>query len=260
MSVVGISLGASIANLKELQAELGKLFTPEEKVAIISAALEKAVQPVFRRLYELTPAGPTGNLQRARDYKVVKYPRDGVAVGIVGYRRAGASDSRSAAGGAVRAGPDRAFHQWFVEEGTQDRFVTKLADKPFARRAHTRRYRSGKTVEVQQHQVKGQGSVIASSFNRLGPFKVVKGNAAPGYSRVQTDPPYQRAFFKKGKKGETAVRINPSPAGGRVGRPPLQNAWDQTRPVVAEYLVRELRISLEAALAAVTKLAGTLED
>lgn len=256
MSVVGISLKADIAELRQLQEGFATILLPEKKAEITAAAIRKAVLPVLQRLEQITPIGPTGNLRRAAALKVVRYNQQGVAVGLVGYRRAGAAESVSAAGGSVRASKDRAFHQWLVEKGTQDRFVTKLADKPFTRRSHTRRYRNGTTVEVQQHQVKGQGAVIASSFNRLGPFKVAKSDDG----RVSTDPPYQRAFFKKGKKGETAVKINPSPAGGRAGVPPLQTAWDQTRPVVAEYLVRELRISMEQAIAALRTFAGILGD
>lgn len=258
MSTVGIKLQADIAGLRELQAELGRIFTPEEKAKLIAAALRKAIKPVVQRLADLTPVGPTSNLKLAKASKVLQYPRDGVAVALVGYRRAASADANSAAGGSVRVGPDRARHQYFVEEGTNERFVTKLADKPYTRKSHTRRYRTGKTVDVKQHQVKGQGAVIASSFNRLGPFRVVKGQATPGYSRVQTDPPYQRAFFKKGKKGETAVRIERSPVGGRAGQPPLQTAWDQTRPVVAETLVQELRLTMSQALASITELAKEL--
>jgi hypothetical protein len=261
MSIVGISLRANIAELRQLQEGLTTLFTPQKNAETTAAAIRKAVRPVLQRLEEITPVGPTGNLKRAAALKVVRYNRDGVAVGLVGYRRAGAAESTSAAGGSVRASKDRAFHQWFVEQGTRDRFVGKLADKPFTRKSHTRRYRNGTTVEVQQHQVKGQGAVIASSFNRLGPFKVVRaGDGESGGGRVQTDPAYPRAFFKKGRKGETAIKINASPPGGRAGVPPLKTAWDQTRPAVAEILVRELRISMEQAVAALRTFAGALGD
>ena len=260
MSIVGVSLRANIAELRQLQEGLTTLFTPQKNAETTAAAIRKAVRPVLQRLEQITPIGPTGNLKRAAALKVVRYNRDGVAVGLVGYRRAGAAESTSAAGGSVRASKDRAFHQWLVEKGTRDRFVGKLADKPFTRQSHTRRYRNGTTVEVQQHQVKGQGAVIASSFNRLGPFKVVRSEGAGSGGRVQTDPNYPRAFFKKGKKGETAIKINPSPPGGRAGIPPLQTAWDQTRPAVAEILVRELRISMEQAIAALRTFAGALGD
>jgi hypothetical protein len=177
--------------------------------------------------------------------KVKKYPRDGAAVGIIGYRRAGTAQATSAAGGSVRAGPDRAFHQWWLEFGTQQRVVSKKSVKPYVRKTHLRRIPSGTTVEVQQHVVqKGQGKYIASSFNRLGPFKMVRDL---NRNRVQTDPAYPRAFFKA---SVNPIVIPPTPEGGRAGLPPVQTAWNQTQGQVAEYLQRELGLRLSEAWAA----------
>ncbi len=255
MAVAGIQLSAEVADLKELQQSIGRLFTPADKASILEAAIEKAIYPAFLRLREVTPAGPTGNLRRAISYKVVKYPLDGTAVGILGFRRAGRGPSESAQGGTVRQGPDRAFHQWWLEYGTQQRQVSKIADKPYTRLGHTRRMRSGKVVEVATHEVKRQGGYIASSYNRLGEFRVLK-TARPARGqqghRVQTDPQYPNAFFKK---SSTPIVIPPMPIGGSRGEPPLQTAWNNTRATVAEYLRRELRISLEAALSSLSQSA-----
>jgi len=250
MATVGISLSVDQTELRELQTALGKVFTNSEKTQILKRALEKAVAPVLARLKQLTPLGPTGNLQRAATSKVIGYSRSGNAVALVGFRRAGRQRSDSASGGTVRAGNDRAFHQWWLENGTQPRQVSKLSDKPYTRRAHQRRMKSGTVAEVQEHSVKGQGGYIASSFNRLGPFKMVKDPSQP--SRVITDPAYQRAFFRKSK---TPITIPAMPVGGSTGQPPLQTAWDQTQSTAAEILQRELRISLEDALDALTRSA-----
>jgi hypothetical protein len=64
------------------------------------------------------------------------------------------------------------------------------------------------------------------------------------------------SFFKKGKKGQTSITIDPSPAGGVRGRPPVQTAWNQMKGRAAEILVRELNLSLEQALSRIT-LSGT---
>jgi hypothetical protein len=263
MAVAGITLTAQVANLRELQDALGKIFTNADKAAILEAAIEKAIYPAFLRLKETTPKGPTGNLKAAATYKVKSYPRDGNAVGLIGYRRAGRESSVSAAGGSVRVSttndPDRGFHQWWLENGTQPRQITRQAQqKPYTRRAHQRRTRSGTVANVSQHQVKGQGDNVyyASSFNRLGPFKIIKDQGRP--DRVQTDPSYPRAFFRKSK---TPITIPAMPVGGWTGRPPLQTAWDQTRGQVAEILQRELRISLQAALDTLTRSAtGSITD
>lgn len=250
MAVGKITVSAGMPGLKELVDNLGRVLPPEVKMVILAEALEKAIQPAFRRLYETTPVGPTGNLRAARAYKIAKYP-PGVAVAILGYRRTGKEATASAAGGSVQVAttnnPDRAFHQWWLEQGTQPRYVGKLAIRPFTRQAHERRTKSGKTVEVQAHQVRSQGGYIASSFRRLGPFQIVKGSDP---NRVQTDPPYERAFFKKSKN---PITIPPLRVGGFTGRPPLETAWRDSQGQVAEILQRELGLGFEQALAALTQ-------
>lgn len=249
MPLMKINLTADIVGLSELINNLQKFLPPAERSKLVAAALEQAVQPVFRRLYETTPVGPTGNLQRARDYKIVEYPLSGTAVGVVGYRRAGKGGRVSAQGGSVSVGPDRAFHQWWLEYGTQPRYVGTPADKPYKRRQHTRTMKSGKVVDVREHSVARQGGYIASSWNSLGGFNaILKTPRMPrGVSgqRVQTDPAYPRAFFKKSSR---PIQIPAMPAGGSSGQPPVSTAFQQTQSQVAEILQRELRISLEAAL------------
>lgn len=254
MAVAGIQLGAELVGLKELQAALGKIFTPEQKAKILKAALTKAIEPVFQRLKQTTPVGPTGNLRRAVSKKVIPYAKDGNAVAIVGFKRAGLQGSASAAGGTVRTGPDRAFHQWWLEEGTQQRYVGTLSNKPYGRRGHLRRVKGRPAVEVRPHIVqKGQNAYIASSYNRLGPFKIVRGDRDTG--RVQTDPAYPRAFFKKSKD---PIVIPAMPPGGS-GDPPLKTAWADTKSQVADILQRELRLSLEQAFSVIaSSSSGTI--
>lgn len=261
MSTVGIVISAEIAELRGLQEALGQIFTPKEKTEILKKALTLAIEPTFLRLQQLTPLGPTGNLKRAVSKKIKGYAKDGSAVGLVGYNQAARGSSASAAGGTVRAGKDRGFHQWWLENGTKERFVTKLSNTPYQRRPHTRVTRSGTVTDVRGHQVSGQNAVIASSFKRLGPFLFSPTERPPRGEygqRVQTDPALPRAFFKKGKKGESAIRIEPQPLGGSTGQPPLQTAWDQTKATVAEILQRELRLTLSQALDALGKFPGTL--
>ena len=261
MSTAGIVISAEIAELRGLQEALGQIFTPKEKTEILKKALEKAIEPTFLRLQQLTPLGPTGNLKRAVSKKIKGYAKDGNAVGLVGYTQAAKGNARSARGGTVRAGKDRGFHQWWLENGTKERFVTTLSNTPYQRRPHTRVTRSGTVADVRGHQVSGQNAVIASSFNELGPFKFQKTARPPrgeDGQRVQTDPALPRAFFMKGKKGESALRIQPMQVGGSTGQPPLQTAWDQTKATVAEILQRELRLTLSQALDALGKFPGTL--
>ena len=178
------------------------------------------------------------------NYKVVTYKRNGGAVGLIGYNRAGVGSTTSAAGGTVQAGPDRAFHQWWLEYGTNQRVVAKLSNKPYQRKAHQRTMKSGKVASVRAHQVSGQNAYIASSFNRLGPFQMVK----TFDGKMATDPAYPNAFFKKSKNPIVIPAMNP----GGLGEPPVQKTWREYQGKVAERLTSELRISLERALDSLT--------
>jgi hypothetical protein len=244
MAVAGVSLSLDTSELLRLQEALGKVFTPEGLAATLGSAIENALEPAKRRLRENTPAGPTGNLKRAVNMKVVEYKNSGVAVGLLGYNRAGSGKSTSAAGGTVQAGPDRAFHQWWLEFGTKQRVIAKLSNKPYQRKAHQRTMKSGKVASIKAHQVSGQNAYIASSYNKLGPFTMAKGTDG----RVQTDPAYPKAFFRKSKTPIVIPAMNP----GGSGEPPVQKTWREYQGKVAERLTSELRISLERALEALT--------
>jgi hypothetical protein len=193
MPLARIELRADIPGLQELRDRLNQEFKPEKRAKFMEDALEKAVQPLFRRLYETTPVGPTENLRRARAYKIVPYPLDGTAVAIVGYKRSARTRSDSALGGRVRSGPDRAFHQWWAEYGTQSRYVGTPANKPYTRKAHRRVMRSGKVVDVSEHEVARQGGYIASSFNQRGPFEFIHSEDATRARRAAgADPAIER--------------------------------------------------------------------
>jgi len=256
MATAGITISAEIAELRELQTAIGRIFTPADKAKILQDALKKALAPALERLKANTPEGPTGNLKRAASVKIVAYSRDGNAVGLLGYRRAGKGASESAQGGLVRKGPDRAFHQWWLEEGTQDRVIDTLSNKPYGRRGHLRRVKGRPAIEVRPHLVKkGQNAYYASSFNKLGPFKIQPTPRPPRGEegqRVQTEPGYPQAFFKR---SATPITIKGMRAGGRSGQPPLKTTWEEVGTTVAEILQRELRISLERALSTLTRSA-----
>lgn len=251
MAVAGVRLSINSEELRDLRDKLQAFFPKKEAADAIAEAIKKAIQPSFLRLKEITPRGPTLNLQRAVAQKIKKYTRDGAAVGLIGYRRAGKEASESAQGGAVRSGPDRAFHQWWLERGTKARGVKnpfKKSTTPYGRRGHTRRVPGKPATEVRPHVVqKGQGKYIASSFNKLGQFKFVPTARGGDQQAVQTTPGYPKAFFKASGKPFT---LPPVPEGGRAGRPPVQTAWDQTQAQVAEILQRELSLTLAQAWAA----------
>jgi hypothetical protein len=252
MAVAGAKITVEFPELEKLRAGIRNLGDKAAAAELLGDALYKSVYPAFLRLGEVTPIGPTRNLRRAVALKIKKYPRKGEAVALFGYRRAAKEKATSAAGGDVKAGPDRAFHQWWLEFGTNDR---PLKQSPKMRRYDRRsptvpftRVRNGR-----EETVRGKGvlhsvtektpTYIASSWNKLGQFKFEKA----GNGRVQTTPGYPNAFFKKSKD---PIVIPAMPAGGTSGKPPVQTAWNQTKGVVAERLQRELRLSLENAVKA----------
>lgn len=248
MAVVGIKLELATSNLPELRKIASELFDKPGNAAILEAALAKALTPALQRLKRNTPVGPTGNLESAAAIKVKAYDKTGNAVGLLGYQRAAKRQSRSAAGGRVRKGPDRAFHQYWLELGTKDRIITRISRNAYVRKSHKRTTKSGTTVIVQTHDVKaGQGAVIASSFKSLGKFQLAQTQRQEEGQRVQTNPPYPGAYFKKAKKGQ-AIVIDGMTPGGTRGRPPLATTWEQSKTEVADILARELRISIETAL------------
>lgn len=254
MATAGIQLSLETTDLAELRKALGTVLNEAQKARILKAALDKAIRPAAARLKALSPVGPTGNLKRAATYKVIPYPRSGNAVALIGYTRAGRENSKSAAGGRVRAGADRAYHQWWLEEGTRDRQIVTFSNQPYGRRGHLRRVPGRPAVEVRPHIVKkGQGKYIASSFNRLGPFKFVPNSDG----RVETDPRSPAAFFKAKAQPFTIPGLRP---GGINGQPPLKTAWEQTRTQVAEILQQELRLSLSKALETLVRSStGTID-
>lgn len=256
MAVSGVRVTMRVEGAAELIDGIGRVFKPKPASNIIAAAVRKAIRPTVARLRQITPVGPTGNLKRAVASKVVQYAKDGTALGIVGYTRAGRQTFGSAAGGSVKAGKDRGFHQWWLERGTDERKITKAKARTYQRRSPTVPFvRSRRTpAGVVTETVNGKGVVhtvrelketyIASSFNRLGPFRIAR--QVGGDGRVQTDPAYPRAFFRK---SSSPIVIPAMPAGGTSGQPPVETAWLQTQGEVAAILQRELSLSLAEAWA-----------
>lgn len=246
MAVAGIRISADFPELNGVRDSIRNLGDKKFTAAALKDALEKAIFPAYMRLREITPIGPTGNLKAAASYLVKAYPKDGTAVGLIGYKRSGQASSRSAQGGSARAGSDRAYHQWWLEYGTKQRVIAKKSVQPYGRRGHTRRIPGKPAVEVRPHVVKaGQNQYVASSFNKLGPFQMVRRDDG----RIATDPAYPRAFFKASKN---PIAIPPTPAGGVRGIPPVRSAFEESQGKVAFILTQELKITLQRAIDTLT--------
>lgn len=214
----GIDIKVDFPEMQQLRKAFSQ-FRPSLARKHMGAAIRRSLSPGLTALRSKTVRGPTGNLYRAITSKVKTY-KSGNAVGLVGYVAAGSTKSKSAAGGAVRRGKDRAFHAGFLEFGTKERFV--------------------KTSSVRG------GSSIASSFNSLGPFKIAKvarrGKFA-GVVRVNTSPKYPKAFFKKAPRGKS-LSLRDMPVGGKKGQPPVKSAYRESVATMRSALAVEMTKSL----------------
>lgn len=214
----GIDAKVEFPELKQLQQAF-KGFRPSLARKHMGAAIRRSLQPGLKALRANVTKGPTGNLARAITSKVKTY-KSGNAVGLVGFVAAGSGKNKSAGGGTVQKGKDRAFHAGFLEFGTKERLI-----KTSSRRA---------------------GSSVASSFRRFGPFKIAKvarrGKFA-GVVRVNTTPKYPKAFFKKAPRGEM-LKLPAMPIGGRKGQPPIRTAYRESLPAMRAELSVQMTQSL----------------
>lgn len=249
MAGQGAQIRVEFTDLAPIREAL-KQFPLQIQSKIVGQAVRKAIKPALARLRAIVPVGPTGNLKAAVTSAVREYPKNGTAVGLVGYRAAGKAPARSAAGGTVQAGRDRAFHQGFIEFGTKPRNVSKMAQKKYERKPYQRVSKSGTRHTVSGHTVARQGGIIASSLGRLGPFKIEK-SGQPRNTRVTTSPRYPGAFFRKSR---TPIVIPGTPVGGRAGTPPVKTAFESTQGEMGSILAAELGLRIEEALKAVTSL------
>lgn len=218
----GIEIKVEFPELRQLQKAFSQ-FRPSLARKHMGAAIRRSLGPGLTALKSKVTRGPTGNLARAVASKVKTY-KSGNAVGLVGFVAAGSGKTKSAGGGSVQKGKDRAFHAGFLEFGTKERFI-----KTSSRRG---------------------GASIASSWRTLGQFKIAKiatrGKFA-GAVRVRTTPKYPKAFFKKAARGQM-LSVRSMPIGGKQGQPPVKTAYQQSLGSMRSQLSVEMTKSLNNAL------------
>jgi len=224
----GIDIKVEFPDLRDIQQGFRNL-RPSLARKHMGAAIRRSLGPGLSALRGNVAKGPTGNLRRAITSKVKTY-KSGNAVGLVGFVAAGSGKSKSAAGGRVKAGKDRAFHAGFLEFGTRERVI--------------------KTSSMRG------GASIASSFKSLGTFTIKqasKRQQAAGFVRVTTNPKYPRAFFKKAKKGEV-LNLGEMPIGGSFGQPPVKTAYlesiSQMRSGLRLEMIKALQNAIKETLTA----------
>lgn len=196
-------------DLDELRAELRKLPT-NLAAKHLGAALRRAVQPGLAALRQKTPRGPTGNLRKSIKTKVKTYPKNGSAVGMVGYSWGGDS---------------KGYHQGFIEFGTKKR-TTKQG-----RFASSFRWK------------------LDTAGKGRGGFKITTPARGKNAGKLKTvNPAYPKSFFKSAKAGQK-VDLGAMPIGGRAGVPPVKTAFNQARPSMEAELRLQLAARIEKAWA-----------
>ena len=192
-------LAATIAALKSLPDRVG--------AKRIRPAFENACRPTLEALKANTPVGPTGNLLRAAAIKSIVYEQSGTVVVIVGYIRSGSGDT-SRTGGSVRIGPDRAFHQHWIESGTDDRRLKKsmLASNLKAMGGYGAAYFRGKGFDKRAFVTERTtgGNSTTRQVSGVVAFVPKDGIIAP----VQPQRPMARAYAEtRAKVQEDAERL-----------------------------------------------------
>jgi len=180
----------------------------------MGSVLRQAIKPGKKKLKELTPKGPTGNLRRAVAAKTVRYSKQdyGWAVALAGYRRAGTGKSESAAGGSVRKGKDRGYHQGFVEFGTKVRFTEGSIASSF-------RTRGPFLLEKKQVRRRKVGKVLVNA-----PFRAD--------NTVHTVPKLPHAFFKRAPDGQK-VNVKKAPK-----QSPVKRAFTASLPAMRALMLK----------------------
>lgn len=192
-------------DLDELRAELKRL--PNNLAAKhLGAALRRGVQPGLTALRRRTPRGPTGNLRKSIKTKVKTYPKNGNAVGMVGYSY-GRNDPQA-----------KGNHQGFIEFGTKQRTTKK-----------------GRFASSFQWKLDTAGK-------GRGGFRITVPKRGKNAGKLKTvQPPYPKSFFKSAKDGQK-VDLGKMPVGGSTGVPPVKTAFNESRTAMAA----ELRVQLAA--------------
>lgn len=160
----GVEVTVEFPELNNLKRAFNNL-RPSLAKKHMGAAIRQTLKPGVDALRSTTPKGPTGNLRRAIASKVKTYSNGG-AVGLVGYTAAGSGKTKPAASGTVKKGKNLGYHMGFLEFGTRER--------------HTK-------------------GPIASSFKRLGPFKLKSNTSLVRQSRRLTGQA-QRMLLRAGRQ------------------------------------------------------------
>lgn len=248
------SLGLSLQypDLEDLRQEFRRL--PKTLAAqYMEKGMKKAIEPGLKKLRQITPRGPSGNLKKSVRKKTKRYVKDGTAVGLVGY--------------TVGKGA-KGYHQGFLEFGTKDRktkgrFASSLRwpeGDPRGQFEIINNYKKTKQARGAGRRADRLADRTARSFARgLGASSAARAAAgrivtlrqkqsvleAAG-RKLRTRPRPPKAFFKSAPAGQV-VQLGRMRIGGSTGKPPVKTAFNESRGEMLNVLREQLSAQLELA-------------
>lgn len=248
------SLGLSLQypDLEDLRQEFRRL--PKTLAArYMEKGMKKAIEPGLKKLRQITPRGPTGNLKKSVRKKTKKYVKDGTAVGLVGY--------------TVGKGA-KGYHQGFLEFGTKDRktkgrFASSLRwpnGDPRGQFEVINNYKKTKQARGAGRRADRLADRTARSFARgLGASSAARAAAGKIMAlrqkqsvlesagrKLRTKPRPPKAFFKSAPSGQV-VELGRMRIGGSTGKPPVKTAFQESRGEMLGVLREQMAAQLELA-------------
>lgn len=246
------SLSLSYPDLTELRQQF-RNFPKSMAARYMEPAMKKAIRPGVSRLRQITPRGPTGNLKKSVKPKTKRYPKDGTAIGLVGYTVGGGS---------------KGYHQGFLEFGTKQRFtkgrvasslrspkgdprgqftiVNKYSKTRQARNTGRRADRAAARATRLFASSLGTSSRARELAGKVVGLRAKQGALQAAGRKLTTRPRPPRAFFKSAATGER-VDLGRMPVGGRTRNPPVKTAFEASRAEMIGILREQLAVQLELA-------------
>lgn len=245
-----IAVTLQYPDLEELRQEFRRI--PKNLAArFMEPVMRKAIEPGLKKLRQITPRGPTGNLRKSVRKKTKKYVKDGTAIGLVGY--------------TVGKGA-KGYHQGFLEFGTKDRktkgriassmrfpqgdprgefqIVNQYNKTKQARRAgRTADKKAARAVKLLGASL-GASSKARELASQVSGLRAKQATLSAAGRKLRTRPGSPKAFFKSAAKGQV-VELGRMKIGGSTGKPPVKTAFQESKGEMYGIMREQLAAALE---------------
>lgn len=247
-------------DLEDLRQEFRRL--PKNLAArYMEPVMKKAIEPGLKKLRQVTPRGPSGNLRKSVRKKTKKYVKDGTAVGLVGY----------SVGGTAKG-----YHQGWLEFGTKDRktkgriasslrwpeggprgsfqIVNSYKKTKQGRSAGRRADRLADRTARSFARGLGASSAARKAAGKIMALREKQSVLQAAGRKLRTKPRPPKAFFKSAPAGQV-VQLGRMRIGGSTGKPPVKTAFTAARGEMIGIMREQMAVALE--LAAISRIKDT---